>query len=252
MKPEDIADDFETFHQALKSIYGPKHYSIERTIIITLHERTKKGVYQTNDEIIAFGRMINVFMRETEANIESRKQLYNITSYAKTLEERVKEAQIKLKDTERLAIIGQTASMVGHDIRNPLQAITGDLYIIKDEFKGMPESENKNTVLESLDAIEENIGYINKIVSDLQDYTRALKPTIKPINLKDLICSTLLTINIPKRIKTTVKTRGDLTINTDAAFLRRALTNLITNAVQAMPNQGNLTITAANNDKKQL
>ena len=41
---------------------------------------------------------------------------------------------VKYKDSERLIAIGQTAGMVGHDIRNPLQAITGDLYLLNDDI----------------------------------------------------------------------------------------------------------------------
>ena len=47
----------------------------------------------------------------------------------KKAEEHAQEAEKKLKDAERLAAIGATAGMVGHDIRNPLQAITGDVYL---------------------------------------------------------------------------------------------------------------------------
>jgi hypothetical protein len=43
----------------------------------------------------------------------------------KLADERAKQ----LKNSERLAAIGQTAGMVGHDIRNPLQAITSELYL---------------------------------------------------------------------------------------------------------------------------
>ena len=81
--------------------------------------------------------------------------------------------------------------MVGHDIRNPLQAITGDMYLIKEELKTMPEGENKQAVFESIDAVNENLTYIDKIVSDLQDYTRPLKPSIQEANLSELVEGTI-------------------------------------------------------------
>jgi K+-sensing histidine kinase KdpD len=65
--------------------------------------------------------------------------------------------------SERLATIGATAGMVGHDIRNPLQSITGDLYLAKIEANSLPSSETKNNILESLTETEKNIEYINKI-----------------------------------------------------------------------------------------
>ena len=52
----------------------------------------------------------------------------------KKAEQQALESANKLKDAERLAAIGATAGMVGHDIRNPLQAITGDLYLAKTEL----------------------------------------------------------------------------------------------------------------------
>ena len=58
-------------------------------------------------------------------------------------EEEAHESAKRLKDSERLAAIGATAGMVGHDIRNPLQAITGDIYLAITDFTSIPESEEK-------------------------------------------------------------------------------------------------------------
>ena len=54
------------------------------------------------------------------------------------LEKLVGERTAQLKDAERLAAIGATAGMVGHDIRNPLQAITSDVYLAKTELASVP------------------------------------------------------------------------------------------------------------------
>ena len=82
------------------------------------------------------------------------------------------------KESERLIAIGQTAGMVGHDIRNPLQAMNSDVYLMKEEIASIPASETKEGLVESLDSLEQNIVYINKIVSDLQDYARPITPRI--------------------------------------------------------------------------
>ena len=83
----------------------------------------------------------------------------------KMAEELVQESAKKLKNAERLATIGATAGMVGHDIRNPLQAITNDLYLVKSDISSVPDSEEKKNALESLDEIGKNVLYINKIVT---------------------------------------------------------------------------------------
>ena len=76
--------------------------------------------------------------------------------------------------------------MVGHDIRNPLQAITGDLYLVKTELAELPDNQQKKNALESLDEIQNNIDYINKIVADLQDYARPLNPRAQETNIKSV------------------------------------------------------------------
>ena len=151
----------------------------------------------------------------------------------------------KLEKALRLAAIGETAGMVGHDIRNPLQAITGDVYLAKTELASTCESVEKKNALESLDEIEKNIDYISKIVADLQDYAKTMDPTAQETNL-DVLCKELLFgKKIPKNIKVSCKVEKTAKIiMVDDALLKRILGNLVTNAVQAMPNGGELTVRA--------
>jgi len=81
--------------------------------------------------------------------------------------------------------------LVGHDIRNPLQAIVGDVYLAKMDLDSLPESEAKKNLLESLSAVQENVQYINKIVADLQDFAKPLNPYIEEVDVK-LIMDELL------------------------------------------------------------
>ena len=72
-------------------------------------------------------------------DVTERKQLQQkLEEYAKQLEALVDERTRELKDKERLAAIGETAGMVGHDIRNPLQAIINELFIAKTEHDQLP------------------------------------------------------------------------------------------------------------------
>jgi phosphoglycerate-specific signal transduction histidine kinase len=58
---------------------------------------------------------------------ERKKLQVALEEYAKSLEKLVRVRTEKLKNAERLAAIGETAVMIGHDIRNPLQSITVEL-----------------------------------------------------------------------------------------------------------------------------
>ena len=155
----------------------------------------------------------------------------------------MRERTRQLKDAERLAAIGATAGMVGHDIRNPLQAITSDVYLLKTEFASMPEGEEKNLVGESLDGIEKNIDYINKIVMDLQDFSKTLHPHAEEADLKLIIDELIENIGLPENVKLSVKVESDAKkIVTDSSYINRIMYNLLNNAVQAMPKGGKLTI----------
>jgi PAS domain S-box-containing protein len=154
-----------------------------------------------------------------------------------------KNLERQLKDSERLAAIGQVAGMVGHDIRNPLQAITGELFLAKTEIEEMPKSAKEEALKESLGFIEKQTGYIDKIVSDLQDYARPLKPDLVDTDLCSAVPEALSTVDIPPTIQAEMACdMPELKVKTDLTFLKRIMVNLVNNAVQAMPNGGKLTV----------
>jgi PAS domain S-box-containing protein len=199
-------------------------------------------VFPSNEGITVYGEDIT----------ERKKLQQELENYTKDLEKLVYERTKQLQDKERLAAIGQTAGMVGHDIRNPLQAIIGDIYIAKEETKSVPDSEAKQSMEETFMAIEENVFYINKIVSDLQDYTRPIVPNRKETNVEHLINTVMESIKVPQKIQTQIDVTPDLTIKSDQDYLRRMLTNLVLNAIQAMPKGGKLGIQANNQENKTI
>jgi signal transduction histidine kinase len=159
---------------------------------------------------------------------------------------------VERKETDRLVAIGQTAGMIGHDIRNPLQAIVSELYIAKDSIANTPHLEQKSVALESIELIEEQTDYINKIVSDLQDYARPIKSEYKEVDLAKLVTSVFQTIHVPNNITLTIDVKGFSKIETDQTLIRRALTNLVNNAIQAMPDGGALQLQAQKSEDKAI
>ncbi len=187
-----------------------------------------------------------VEMLESNVDITERIGMQTkLEEYANQMEELANQRAEELKDAERLAAIGATAGMVGHDIRNPLQAITGDVYLVKTELSSLLESEEKKNGLESLTEIEKNIDYINKIVADLQDFARPLKPHPEETNLKQVIGELLKKNGLPENIRVSVKVTNDARkVVADSSYINRIMQNLVNNAVQAMPKGGKLTIWA--------
>ena len=187
-----------------------------------------------------------VEMLESNVDITDRVELQvKVEEYANQMESIANQRAAQLKDAERLAAIGATAGMVGHDIRNPLQAITGDLFLAKTELSTLPENEQKTNALESLNGIEKNIDDINKIVADLQDYARLLNPRAQETNITALFNEILAKNGVPKNIKVEVKVEETAEkIMADPDYIKRIFSNLTLNAVQSMPKGGKLTIHA--------
>lgn len=244
-------DDREKINQTMEQMLfeGTKYKgSFDYRIVLddgsirTIHsERMVKEVDNENKPV----RIIGV-----EQDITERKQIERkIEEYTKNLERLVEERTKQLKDAERLAAIGQTAGMIGHDIRNPLQAIAGELFLMKQEIGTSPDSQCKRDVQESLTSIQEQVDYMNKIISDLQDYARPLKPELVEVDLCITIPQLLTTVSVPSNIEALAKCDMRMPkMKLDLTFLKRILVNLATNGIQAMPDGGKLTIRAFEED----
>jgi PAS domain S-box-containing protein len=168
--------------------------------------------------------------------VEMREKL---EEYSNQMEQLANERAEKLKDAERLAAIGATAGMVGHDIRNPLQAIVGNLYLVKSDLTLLPESEEKQSMKESIDDVAKNVEYINKIVQDLQDYARPLKPAVQETSFEELCTEVLFKNGVPENIAASYQVAKDAqTLMADPSLLKRILNNLTNNAIQAMEQEG--------------
>ncbi len=242
VKPQDIGKNFDDFHNALKRTLGIRHFKVERVLLRTLKQRHKNGLYSHAAEIDAFCAMAEVFMKDTREQVRTVKRIMSMEKYAKGLEERIKESEAKLKTASRMATIGETAAMVGHDIRNPLQSIMGDLYLLREIQEDMPNGRRKQAIRECVDSISESTDYISKIITDLQDFARPLHPQYDDIEPSELVENVFKTIAVPSNITLKLDTKADLKLKTDPTFIRRALTNLVKNAIEAMPEGGVLTV----------
>ncbi len=212
-----------------------------------------------NDLMIFYSRISELISKMSYSNLKLAKSLSNqkelqgkleekaveVEEFAVQMEQLAEERAKKLKDAERMAAIGHTAGMVGHDIRNPLQAITSELYLEKLEIDALADGEVKENLLESIRGIEENLVYIDKIVADLQDYARPLNPKKEDVDAEKIIKDASSMVIIPDNVEVSINVENQLPhLLTDSTMFKRMLVNLIQNAVQAMPNGGNLTISA--------
>ena len=155
----------------------------------------------------------------------------------KDITERKRMEQQLLK-SERLVAIGELATMVGHDLRNPLTGIVGAAYYLK----MMLGSKMDKKTLEMVELIEKDIEYSNKIINDLLDFSRDIRLVRTKTSIKSIVKETLAKMKIPRRVKILDLTKRTPEIFVDAGQMNRVFENIIKNAIEAMPRGGQLEI----------
>jgi signal transduction histidine kinase len=187
------------------------------------------------------GYFVEIFEDITERkNLEAK-----LEDYTKNLEKIVEERTKQLKDSERLAAIGQTAAMVGHDLRNPLQSIVSELYLVKSDLSAITENDARSGLTESIGNIENDLEYMNKIVQDLQDFAKPIRAIAREADLEEVVADVVKKSSVPKTIQVSTRIEKDTKrVMADPDLLKRILSNLVINAVQAMPEGGKLHISS--------
>jgi len=147
-----------------------------------------------------------------------------------------------LKQSEKLASMGQLSAGIAHELNNPLGVITMYSNILKDEA---PEDD---PVREDLELIIEQAARCKKIVGGLLNFARKNQVYLNPTNVIDFVKQSLTSVIKPENI--TIDFQSEISnpmANIDIDQMMQVLTNLEKNAVEAMPNGGKLSITLKDN-----
>ncbi len=188
-----------------------------------------------------------LYYEGTVEDITERKRAEEkLKEYAERLEEMVgertkelREAQEQLVRREKLAMLGQLAGSVAHELRNPLGAISNATFYIK---MVLPDVEE--TIKEHLDIIVEEVHESDRIISDLLDFSRTRIPNRERIEVSELVTDVLAKHSPPENVEVAINIPDQLPVYVDPCQMRQVLDNLVTNACQAMPGGGNLIISA--------
>jgi PAS domain S-box-containing protein len=162
------------------------------------------------------------------------------------LERRVRERTVELAEAqenlvrkERLAVLGQLAGGVAHQIRNPLAAIMNATYVLKRHLS----PEQHPNVDDAIRIIHDEVRHANVIITGLLDYARVRTPDRHPASIVDLVERVLAADWMPDDVKVERAIDRDVPfVDIDADQLHGALFNLVRNAVEAMPEGGTLKV----------
>ena len=225
-----------------RSITGPILHLAEvtRTIADTgdLEQHiTVKTLDETGQLATTFNRMIT-HLRQTDQALKKHSEHLEemVEERTRTLE----EAQEQLVRREKLAILGQWAGGVGHELRNPLGVISNAVYYLK-----MTLSDADQTTKEYLDMISSEVRNSTKIVSDLLDFSRTRPAQREESEVPALVIGVLDKHPPPEEVQVITEIAPDLpAVFVDPQQIEIVLGNLLTNAYQAMTDGGLLTLTA--------
>lgn len=184
---------------------------------------------------------MNEKLRLTNEELEtSNEELQSTTEELEAANEELRTTQEELVQKEKLAAVGQLASGVGHELRNPLGVMKNAVYYIKSKIGAQDPKLAKH-----LDIMEREINNSNKIISDLLNFSRTRKPELIPAEINEVIEQTIPAANIPENVRVNRNLASGLpkpAIDTDQ--IRQVFLNMILNACQAMPQGGELKISS--------
>ncbi len=175
------------------------------------------------------------------AEAAERRSAELVGELSRSLEE-LALAQSKLVRRERLAALGELAAVVAHEVRNPLAAIYNSLSTLKRQVS----ADRDAAVLIAI--LEEEASRLNRTVSDLLSYVRPMQPERRPDDVlelaRDVVRQHLEGRPDARAIEAEVASKTELgPVSIDPVLIRIVLSNLVTNAIQAMPQGGRLAIT---------
>jgi len=184
------------------------------------------------------------FEQTKSLNLKLTNDLLKIFYELETQNDNLKvENENKAKEiikNERLSAIGQLASRLAHDMRNPLSVIKSTIEIMKVRSSNIDEK-----TLEHYSKIQRAIARMNYQLEKVLDFVR-----IKPLKLENTSAYKILNpvihiLKIPKNIKIN-KSGEDIAICCDPKSIEIVLVNLITNAIQALDGKGEIKIRTTN------
>ena len=176
--------------------------------------------------------------------------LYNVVAWVTgALVESERRQRAKLKETQeeliranKFKIIGELASGMAHEIRNPLGSIQGALEILKEDYK--PEDKK----FEFLNILFKEIKRLNRVVTDFLSYARPTKPSLVNCDLNQLVQESLSIIQAEAdKKKISLKTFLSPKIppiSADPSQIKQAFLNLLLNSLQAIENSGEISVTS--------
>ena len=203
--------------------------------------RMLKTIQETHEQNVQLLIQVNQFNEELTRKIETAtSELARRNEELRLLNEALFESQRQLSQSEKLAAVGQVTATMAHQIGTPLNSISGYIQLILQDGNLQPKDRDRLQIIESqLDRLADS-------VKNLLSFTRQPKPQLRSLDVNEVL-EELIHLSEPWFLARNVRLAPHLSpdlpsILGDSTHLQTLFLNLITNALDAMPQGGVLTI----------
>jgi len=157
--------------------------------------------------------------------------------------ESVRRIENEIELSRRLAAIGRLTSGVGHEVKNPINAIVIHLEILRERIIQLDPETRRH-----MDIINSEIRRLDRVVKTLVDFSRPVELKLTALDLRDLAAE-VAALAAPETSSHDVEIVQDLgqqplPVRVDIDLMKQAILNVVLNGMQAMPDGGTLTFRA--------
>jgi signal transduction histidine kinase len=161
---------------------------------------------------------------------------------------RDKESALQLEQelevSRRLAAIGRITSGVGHEVKNPINAMVLHLELLRGKLASLNGSggDAAQGAQRHVEILASEMQRLDRVVQTLADFSRPMEMRLRRVDLRDIVASVIeLTWEQMRENNVVVKaeaTREPLMVHVDSDLVRQALLNLVLNGMQSMEDGG--------------
>lgn len=240
LMPEPYASEHDTYLEnyhrtGIKNVIGRG-----REIVAKRSDGTVFPISLAVSEVrIGEQRMFTGVIRDISERLAAEEALRHI-------EDRYRTMQLKHTELERVSVAGELAGIVAHEIRTPLNALSISVQMVQRLLR-RNRQEDRDRILELTDTLRAEIQRINTL---LEDYLQVLR---RPRQKREEVISLAKVVEDAVRFVSPSAAKSNITvvchslnlapaIRGDEDHLRQVLLNLLLNAIQAMPDGGQIQI----------
>ncbi len=209
----------------MDKVLGPKG--------LTFGQRQEISCLNTEGSVVTLGFSFTT-VKEDQAHGIGKILTFKDISQIKAMEEH-------LRKVDRLAVMGTMAAGIAHEIRNPLASISGSIQVLKDDIQ-------EKTRDRLLKIISREVIKLDSLVNDFLAFAKPVQEIESPLDISGLISGTLELVKKNKEVPQTLTWKEDvephLLVDISAGELSQILWNLLTNACQAVPSDGGISVGA--------